>query len=395
MTGMSRERILPKPGRYRPALLAVVSLAAALAVPAAQAEETGWHFSGDIRAGYYDSERTDRNGAESDSHALRGRLRLAAERDLGEYLHFRARLAGRYGQHQTGHGFQLHGYASTSTGMELGESTLDEVYLDYADAAQPWSLRLGRFQTRFALQGVASKGLDRNDSPNIDITWTDGLHYRHQLQPAWRAHLVLEHNHRKGPGSAVRAPLEFSDDASRVTVFAGLEASEALGPVTQRMIGVTWMPAALASDGTAFSRREDYITLVGRMAASWRLTEAGLRLVPGFEIGYAPNTPRATVTGSGNAGDAGGLAWQAALSLYDIAPGHNLGLVHARTEAGWLISGDFRGNDALSEIRYQWRFTPEWSMEARYRLREEIDIPAGVMRQREDRDFYMRISGRF
>ena len=394
MTGRSIDRVLPRPGRHRQARAVVVALATALATPAALAEETDWRFSGDIRAGYFDSERKARNDTQSDSRALRGRLRLAAERDLGDHLHFRTRFAGRYGQHQTGHGFQLHGYATTSTGMDLGESTLDEFYLDYADKARPWSLRLGRFQTQFALQGVASKGLDRNDSPNIDITWTDGLHYRHQL-PGWRAHLVLEHNHREGPGSAVRTPLDFSEDASRVTVFAGLEATEPLGPVVQRMIGVTWMPAALASDGTAFSRREDYITLVGRVAASWRLSEAGLRLVPGFEIGYAPNTPRATVTGSGNTGDAGGLAWQAALSLYDIAPGHNLGLVHARIDAGWLLSGDFRGNDALSEIRYQWRFTPQWSMEARYRLREEIDIPAGALRPREDRDFYIRISGRF
>ncbi|MDP2124245.1 MAG: hypothetical protein Q8J92_07680 [Parvibaculum sp.] len=369
-------------------------IATAIGVPAATAEET-WTLSGDLRGGYFASESKARNGTVTEVDALRGRLRLAAERDIGADFHFRARLAGRYGQHQTGHGFHLHGYASTSTGMALGETTLDEFYLDYADESRPWSLRVGRFQNRFALEGVASKGLDRNDSPNIDVTWTDGIHYRHRIQPGWRAHLVLQHNHRNGPGAAVRAPLDFSDNGSRVAVFSGLEATESLGPIVQRMIGVTWMPEALASDGTAFSRREDYITLVGRMAASWTLTDDGLRLVPGFEIGYAPNRPRATVTGSGDAGDAGGLAWQAAVSFYDIAPGHHLGLVYARIDAGWLLSGDFRGNDELSEVRYQWRFSPQWSFEARYRLREEIDVPAAAPGRREDRDFYLRISGRF
>ena len=352
-------------------------------------------FSGDVRGGYFDSERKARDGTRSEGDEFRMRLRLAGEREIGTNLRFRVRLAGRYGSDQDSHRFYLRGYAPTPTGTMFGDTTIDEFYLDSSEESRPWAIRIGRFQNQFALQGVASKGLDRNDSPNVDVTWTDGVHYRHELLPNWRAHVVLQHNHRNGPGSAVRAPLDFSDSNSRVAVFSGLEATRPAGPIVQRMAGVTWMPNALATDGVDESGRDDYVTLVARGAASWTLTEGGLRLVPGAEIGYAPNTPRSTVTDTASSGDASGLAWQVAASLYDIAPGHNLGVVYARIGAGWLLSGDFRGNDELSEIRYQWRFSRLWSFEARYRIREEIRIPSVADRRREDRDFYLRVSGRF
>lgn len=86
--------------------------------------------------------------------------------------------------------------------------------------------------------------------------------------------------------------------------------------------------------------------------------------------------------------------WQGALNLYDIRPGHHLGAVYGRVGGGWLLSGSFRGNDRLAELRYQWRMSRRWSFEGRYRLREEIRLPAAAERPREDRDFYLRLTAR-
>src|SRR3546814_13084723 len=79
-------------------------------------------------------------------------------------------------------------------------------------------LKVGRFQTAFAVPGVASKGLDRNDSPNIDINWTDGVHLDMPIAGGWRGHVIGQYRHRKGSGAVAHAPLDFSDPGSRGTV---------------------------------------------------------------------------------------------------------------------------------------------------------------------------------
>jgi opacity protein-like surface antigen len=376
----------------------VVCAAAAmapLAALAAPADVSQWTLSGDLRTGYFDSTRVTRDGVRSDADEFRARLRLATERDLSPQWRVRGRLAGRYHSDQQQSRFYLRGYAPTSTGVAAGDTTVDELYLDLRPAQARWDVRAGRFQNQFALRGVASKGLDRSDSSNVSITWTDGVHYRYRMRPAWQVHGVLQYNHENGPGSAVRAPLDFSDSNSRVTVFAALEALQPRGPLVQRMVGVTWMRDALAADGIDAPARQDYVTVTARGAAQWPLTETGLRFLTGAEIGYAPNTPRATVAGVGDSGDASGLAWQISANLYDVAPGHHVGVVYARIGGGWLLSGSFRGNDELSEIRYQWRFSRRWSLETRYRIREELKIPPMATRARVDKDFYLRVTGRF
>lgn len=374
--------------------IGVFALAASL-VPFQAPDASEWRWSGDIRAGVFGSERTARDGAESDERFLRGRLRLGGERDLSEEWRFRVRAAGRYGGGQDGTSTYLRGYSPTATGTELGDTTLDELYLHYAPAGAGWSLRVGRFQAKFELPGVPAKGLSRNDSPNIDVTWTDGMHLVAPVVDGWKGHVILQHNHRHGTGTTARAPLDFSDSGSRAGVFLGLEAASNPAPFLVRMIDLTWLPDALASEGASQDRRQDYLAASGRASTAWPLGAGGMKLVAGGEIGYAFRTPFGDAAGTGEAGRTDGLAWQIGPSLYDIRPGHNIGVVYGRTGAGWLLSPDFRPNDELMEVRYQWKFTPDWSMEARLRRREEITIPATAAQARVDRDFYVRVTGKF
>jgi hypothetical protein len=376
------------------ALAFVLAPTSAFAQAAAPADGDQWKTSGDLRGGYFVVETTDRAGVESRSEAVNARLRVALERGFGDRWQLRTRVAGRFGSDQDGSRAYLRGYAPTRTGTAFGDVTLDEAYLRYAAPGDGLRVRVGRFQTLFALPGVASKGLVRNDSPNIDVNWTDGVHLDMPVAGGWRSHLVAEHRHRLGSGGVARAPLDFSDGGSRVSLFAAVQNDRPWGPVNLRVLSLGWMPSSLASAGLAAAPREDYLTAHGLVSATWPLREDGLRLVAGLEAGYAFDTPPGNVVGTGQSGDSDGLAWQAAASLYDIAPGHHLGLAVGRVGAGWLVSPDFRGNDALVELRHQWRLNKDTSIESRIRGRRELEHPAGT-RARVDHDLYVRVSHRF
>lgn len=375
-------------------LFASVGLATSFAAVAAPADATDWKFSGDLRGGYFAAERTARDGTESEQDAFIARLRLAFERGLGEGWTVRTRLAGRFSTEQNGTNVYLRGYAPTRTGAEFGDVTLDEAYLGYQAPDDGLRLRVGRFQTAFPVPGVASKGLDRNDSPSVNVNWTDGVHLELPVAGGWRGHVIGQYRNRKGSGGVAYAPLDFSDSNSRTSLFLGLENKHRLGPITERMLSLTWMPDSLANRGLADPSREDYVAIDAHIAAQWPLGAGESRLVTGAEVGYAMRTPQDAVTGTGGSGDAGGLVWQVQVSVYDFAPKHNLGVAIGSADAGWLISPDYRPNDRSAEIRYQWQFLPNTSMEARVRERRELEHPAGT-RARVDRDLYLRLTHKF
>ncbi|MGV8941821.1 MAG: hypothetical protein ACOH1P_09855 [Lysobacter sp.] len=370
------------------------ALLLALLAPAAMAQDAdpAWKFSGDLRGGYFASERTARDDTESDSDALQARLRAALQRGFGDHWTFRARAAARFSSEQDDMNVYLRGYAPTEGGTRFGDITLDELYLGYTAPDNGYKLRVGRFQTGFTLAGVASKGLDRVDSPSVDVTWTDGVHLELPIANGWRGHAIAQYRNRH---TVARNPLDYSDNASRTSLFLGLANNQPLGPITQRMVSLNWLPSSLADQGVAASSRQDYLSIDARVSASWPLREDGLRLATGLEVGYAPNTPRGSVVGTGHSGDSDGLAWQISVNLHDIAPGHSVGLVYGRVDAGWLLSPDFRPNDTLTELTYQWRFNPDTSLEARVRERKEIEIPSSAPRARVDHDLYVRVTHRF
>lgn len=371
------------------ALLAVVSTGIATA------QDREPRISGDLRTAALHSERVARDGTTSSEEEWRGRLRVALDVGLGERWTFRTRLASRLGSGQDGMRAYLRAPAPEPAGAALGDATLDEFYLERGSGDGHWWWRVGRFQSKFELQGVAAKSLDRNDSPNMDVNWTDGVHVRYDGMPGWRVHAVLERNASRYPSSVRRAPLDFSEGDAGLGAFLGLEAAERAGPLVQRMVSLTWMPDALAEHGTALPARSDYVAVTVRAALAFAEAESGRRVLLGLEAGHAFNTPQRALYGLDGGGHVGGNAWQASLNFEQFLPGHSLGFVVGRAQAGWLLSPDFRNNDRLAEVRYQWRISPDWSIEARLREREEDVVPATASRPRRDRDAYLRLSGRF
>ena len=365
-------------------VLAVTGLV--LAGPSAAVE---FSLNGDVRAGFYSLHRDDRNGTKDTTDELRLRVRPGIGAKFNEQWLAQVRFAGRYSTDERNDlHFELFNSLPAEDGLRRGDSTLDEMYVEYRpDSA--WQVRLGRFQSKAELVGVAKKSLDRNDSPNTDITWTDGAQVKHKSVSGWDTTAIVQYNDSEGATQVRRAPLDFRDDGSRVSYFVGLENTQKAGPLVQRAVDITWLPNALHSSGAGAGPVEDYWGLVGRLAGQWPI-RGSMNFMLAGEVGYAPNTPLRSVTKTGTTGDADGLAAQITFNFIDIVPKHSAGLVFGRAGDGWLLSPDFGPNANLVELRYKWAIDKKQALEARVRNREDIDQRTGSLHKREDVDFYLR-----
>lgn len=350
-------------------------------------------FSGDVRLGHFARDRDERDGTSSTSSDWRARIRLGLAWEPSETWGVKGRIAGRYSTDDTNEHFEFFTAIPGDEGLRPGDATFDELYVRYRpDPA--WEVRLGRMQTKFELEGVAKKSLSRNDSPNTEITWTDGVHARYTGPGGWEYHGILQRSEDDGPTTVRRAPLAFTDSASHVTYYAGMEKKDKEGLFLQRAWDVTYIPEGLHPDGVGAGATEDYLGVTGRLALQWPMRDQ-MRFVWAGEAGYAPETPTKAALGLPGGGDTDGWAFQSSVNLVDFTPGHSVGVVYGQVDGGWLLSPDFGTNQELLEARYQWRFAPNQSVEARLRGRSDLDQLAGAPDKREDTDWYVRYTASF
>jgi hypothetical protein len=256
---------------------------------------------------------------------------------------------------------------------------------------------LGRLQTKFVARGgVFAKSLDRNDSHNLNINWTDGLHATWKSRFGWTSNLILQRNASDGSSSIRHSPLDFEDNDSRVSYFAAIENIEPLGPIVQRGLDVSYLPASLLKDGDRQGRIEDYWGVVARFAARWTVNEErDMRFRISGEIGYAPETPTKQAVDIGTSGDVDGLGWALTAALMNFRPGHSIGLNYGRMGAGWLLSPQYRPNEELSEIHYVWRYKDNKTLEIRVRQRDDLDQLVTAQNKRDDFDLFVRMTSKF
>jgi hypothetical protein len=361
----------------------------------AQAIDRAYRIDAVFRPGYHGAWRADRDGSSSETHDLRMRAQLGGWWTPLAVLALRARVAGRLSTEQETFRFHLRDHVPTTDGLRLGEATVDELHLRWRPS-ETMQLRLGRMQTSFELAGVPRKSLDRNDSPNTDVTWTDGVHAWVGLGEGWRQHVVVQRNGKRGPTNAVRGPLEFSSSRSRVTLFGSIQAQRRFGPFIQREVDLTYIPGAVpgpAGEGGW----GDYVALVVRAAGEPSVQLLGGRLVLATEVGVASGTPARTFMGTGTSeeGNADGWAFQLSANLMDIPGGHSVGVVHSQAGDGWLISPDIRENNREMEARYYLQYAPWGRLDLRVRHREDMRRRPDALRRRTDRDVYVRTTLRF
>jgi len=352
-------------------------------------------WSGDFRTGYFSDKKDARDGVNSSRDEGRVRLRIGGEYTASESWKFKLRAAGRTfleNNHPDAE-IKIFSEIPSGDGLRAGDATLDEINARYIK--DNLDVIFGRFQTKMELDGVAKKSLDRNDSPNTDITWTDGVYAKIKVAGDWAHHFILQYNYSTGATEVRRSPLDFSSSASRASAFWALENRKKAGAFVQRGVDITYLPDALCTDGGSCNQRKDYITIVGRAAMEWPLGTSGTKFMLGTEAGYAVNTQTRVAANTGTSGDADGLAWQLTFNFIDIVPKHSLGLVYANAGAGWLISPDIRNNNSLVELRYKWAVDKRNSIEARIRQRQDLETLVGETRKQVDDDLYVRYTWKF
>ncbi len=352
-------------------------------------------IKGDARTGYFSKSREDRNTSVNSTDEFRLRLRIGLETKLSEQWYAKARWAGRYSTDEKNeNNYEFFESVPSTDGLRAGDSTIDEIYIGFKPSEQ-WKVKLGRMQTKFELDGVAKKSLSRNDSPNTDITWTDGLYAIYKGNNGWNLHTIIQYNSDEGASAVRRKPLNFSETGSRLTYYTGIENKRKLGPIVQRGFDISYLPDSLRKDGTASGEIESYWAIVGRMAAAWPIGKKQTKFLIGLELGYAPNTPTEASKSIGASDNTDGFAGQVTFNLVNFVPKHSVGLVIGRAGAGYLISPDFRENTNLLELRYKWAIDKKQKIEARIRRREDIDQVTNSLQKREDTDFYLRYTRKF
>jgi hypothetical protein len=373
---------------------AAAAVAIMLCAGSLQAQDAAPAFRYDLglRPGYHGSWGTTRDGSEREQQDLRMRLQLGGLWAPSPTWAVRARLAGRLSTEQETLRFFLRDHVPATDGLRLGEFTLDEAYLRWTPG-EHLQVRVGRMQTSFELAGVARKSLDRNDSPNTDVTWTDGAHLSVRVRDGWRQHLVVQRHGSRGPTNVVRRPLDVTGSGTPVTVHTVAQFAAA-GPLIQREVGVTYIPRSAPREG---AERSDYVALVARGAVRPETRVMGGRLVLAAEVGAAAGAPSRVALGTGTPEDGRGSAraFQLTANLMEFRTRHSLGLVHARTGDGWLISPDIRENNRETELRYYFQLSRSARLDARIRDRRDRRIPTGALRGRHDRDVYLRATLRF
>ena len=76
----------------------------------------------------------------------------------------------------------------------------------------------------------------------------------------------------------------------------------------------------------------------------------------------------------------------------DFKPNHSIGINYGQVGAGWLLSPQFRQNESLAEIRYQWRKSKKLAFDFRIRQRNELERLILSDRKREELDFFLRFT---
>jgi len=247
----------------------------------------------------------------------------------------------------------------------------------------------------YSCTGSVAKSLDRNDSNNLRVNWTDGMHGTLRVKNGWASHLILQYNDEDGAGNVRAQPLNFTDDDSRVTYFLAFENLERKGPLLQRGLDISYLPQSLLKDGGINGRLEDYWGFVARGAGRWPDRSDGPSLRVSAELGFAPETQTRASEGLAGDGDVDGWAWNFTASIMNFRPTHSIGINYGRTDAGWLLSPQYGKNEELFEIRYLWRKSRQLAIDVRGRWREDLEQLITADRKRDSFDLYVRFTWGF
>ncbi len=360
------------------------------------AHASEWNFSGDFRVHAYAENWRDTRDGDSDASTSSGaRVRLRLRRDIGDSCRFQTRFAATAADKGNDFGFHVRGHRDSGTAVDPGTATLDEFFVQCrsGDGASEW--KIGRIQSNLDLPHMATRSFDRSQASALNIGWTDAVSYRRNFSNGWYGEALAQYNSRDGNGQAFRGPISFDDSDARVGFFGVLGSDESLGPVFMRALSLTVYRDALAPAGISSPERDDYILGAFKFGAGWDLSNSGRRLVAVGELAHAFNTPLNSTLRLPGTGDADGWGWQFGADLVNVFPRHTVGVNYGQSDGGMLISNDFRQNEELAELRWQFQYSTALRFEFRARWRRELDRLIGAGFLQRDRDLRFRTTYRF
>jgi hypothetical protein len=220
-------------------------------------DQEGISVDGDLRLGYVFAGEDFQGITSADEGHLRSRWRLRSVWGISEQLRGVARLAGICSAEECEPEFILQPNIPTPAGLSDGQITIDSLFLQWF-RTERFSVAVGRMETKFVARGgVYAKSLDRNDSNNLRINWTDGVHTTYKAQNGWNSNLILQYNSADGASNVRRDPLEFSASGSRVSTFVEFESVQPKRRLVQRALGITYLPSSLNKSGVDGGPVED------------------------------------------------------------------------------------------------------------------------------------------
>jgi hypothetical protein len=373
-------------------IVMVTGLVASMALPSGEA--MAWDISGDFRTHIFAKNwRDTRSGGESDSSGSAIRLRVRAKKELSDGCDFQTRFNTTVADEDNDWSLYIRAHRDDSTGVNPGTATLDEFFVDCA-LSEASSIRIGRMQSNLDSPQMASRSFDRSQASGVNIGWTDGIAYRYTFSNGWYGEATAQYNDPKGNGQTFRSPVNFSDDGSRVGFFGVVGSEEKAGPVFMRAFSLTVYPDALATEGLASEQRDDYILGAFKIGAGWDINN-GRELIAIGEVAHAFNTPQKSVLGLPGEGEVDDFGWQFGADIRNIFPKHTMGINLGQSDAGMLVSNDFRQNNELFEYRWQYKATSALRFEFRARWRRELENRIDAPFLQRDRDFRVRMTYKF
>jgi len=358
-------------------------------------DQQGIALDGDLRLGYVFAGEDFQGILSGDTGYLRARWRLRSVWGISDRFRAVARLAGTCSKLECSPEFILQPNIPTPAGLSDGQITIDSLFFQWF-RTEKFNVAAGRMETKFVARGgVYAKSLDRNDSNNLRVNWTDGIHATYKAENGWNSNVILQYNSADGASNIRRSPLDFSDSGSRVSTFFSLGNVQPKRRLVQRALDISYLPASLNKNGIDGEPAVDYWAFVARAASRWPVRSEGWRLRFSSEVGYAPETSTNLAAGIIGSGDTSGLAWNVTASIMEFLPNHSIGVNYAETEAGWLISPQYVDNERLFELRYMWRPTDRLTLDVRGRWRDELRQRLIENPDRDRFDFYARVTWSF
>lgn len=325
---------------------------------------------GDVRFGYFSQMGEQRDGSNLNVHEMRLRSRTGLRFNIHENVYLRARYAFRMNSRDIDLDPALHTSAPGNGGLKMGEGAFDEAYIN-VEASDYFSFRMGRFQTSYSVPGVISNSIQRHDSPNTDVAWTDGILL--SLKPAqqWSADFILQYHYHNPPTNVFRSPTQITTDDSPVTLFTSVTRSIENRAIEYVALDINYTPDALIEN--ASGNRIDYFATSLKSRLSWDIKN-GRELQWGGEFAYSFNRPEKDMVGFTNTnGDkAGGFGFQSNVSIRNLFENQHLGFIAATLEPSLLTSSDYWNNILLLEVRHQYVFNSRLSAETRIRYRGDL-----------------------